>query len=75
MLLSGGFILSYQILRAYGYQLGLLRDAEKQLKSAIKQCPMVETYHELAKVTEPILTAGPDSSITLRFISNWISLV
>lgn len=32
------------------YQLGLLRDAEKQFKSAIKQCPMLETYHELAKV-------------------------
>jgi len=32
------------------FQLGLLRDAQKQFNSAIKQCPMVETYHELAKV-------------------------
>lgn len=32
------------------YKLGLFRDAEKQFKSAIKMCPMVETYHELAKV-------------------------
>eukprot|EP00657_Telonema_sp_P-1_P006848 TRINITY_DN2630_c0_g1_i1.p1 TRINITY_DN2630_c0_g1~~TRINITY_DN2630_c0_g1_i1.p1 ORF type:complete len:259 (+),score=75.39 TRINITY_DN2630_c0_g1_i1:118-894(+) len=32
------------------YQLGLLREAEKQFKSSLKQCAMVETYHELGKV-------------------------
>jgi len=32
------------------YQLGMLREAEKQFKSALRQQDMVETYLELAKV-------------------------